>query len=140
MNGGEEIPALNESWTLLGAKITEWVSGITMGFLALVVCEEFLGIKGAHAMPLLLVIGVFTTITLASTRLRFLDEERGIMYKVMDKAGFPPPGIPKPASMQPYWSGARALWVKEKSNFNQLGLIDVVNFEEDEDKQSLKRK
>jgi hypothetical protein len=140
MNGGEEIPALNEPWTLLGAKITEWVSGITMGFLTLIVFEEFLGIRGARAMPVLLIIGVSTTVTLASIRLKFLDEERGIMYKVMDKAGFPPPGIPKPASMQPYWSGARAPWVKETSNFYKLDLIDVVNYKEEEQEQLLKRK
>lgn len=140
MNGGSEIPALNESWTLLGAKITEWISGVTMGFLALLICEEFLGIKGAHVMPLLLLISLATTVTLASIRLRFLDEERGIMYSVLDKAGVPPPGIPKPASMQPYWSGARAMWVKDKSNFNQLRLIEVVNFKDGEDKETLKRK
>ena len=139
MDSGEEIPALNESWTLLGAKVSEWISGVTMGILVLVVCEEVFGIKGASVMPILLVVAVITTVTLASLRIKYLDEERGIMYRFLDAIGFPPPGIPTPASQQPEWSGCRVHALKEKSNFVQLGLEEIINLpDEKEDNGRLK--
>lgn len=140
MDNGEEIPALNESWTLLGAKVSEWISGATMGILVLVVSEEVFGIKGASVMPLLLVVGVTTTVALASLRIKYLDEERGIMFRFLDAVGFPPPIIPRPASQQPEWSGCRSSGPKEKSYFVQLKLEEIVNLpDEKEDNSSLKR-
>lgn len=140
MDNGEEIPALNESWTLLGAKVSEWVSGATMGILVLVVSEEIFGIKGASVMPLLLIVGVATTVALASLRIKYLDEERGIMYRFLDAVGFPPPGIPTPASQQPEWSGCRSPGPKEKSYFVQLKLEEIVNLpDEKEENTTLKR-
>jgi len=126
MDSGEEIPSLNEGYTLFGAKISEWVAGITTGFISMFIAQEFFGVRGPTIAPLLFVISGATTIFLRTTRIRFPDEERGMMNAVLDSLGFTPPGLPDTARNQPYWSGGRIRRLPDKSNFNQLDLLQVV--------------
>lgn len=130
MDSGEEIPGLNEDWTLLGAKLMEWVSGLVM---CMVVSEIFM-LKTTKVAPILVMVLLGTVFGLAALRRRYPDEERGIRNQAMVAMGLPPPGIPAPASIQPQWSGAPVRGQEERSYFEQLGLAQVFpNTEEDEE-------
>lgn len=126
MDSGEEIPSLNEGYTLFGAKVSEWVAGISTGFIAMFVAQEFFGVRGPTIAPILFVISAGTTYFLRTTRIRFPDEERGMMNRALDFLGLTPPGLPDTARNQPYWSGSRVRRLPEKSNFNQLNLLQIV--------------
>jgi hypothetical protein len=121
MDEGHVIPALNEDWSFAGAKLMEWMAGITTAFLASTAVE-----KPAHWMPFLVLIMIGTTLSLATLRKRFPDEERGVMNLFMTTCGFAPPGIPTPAKLQPRWSGGRIHNLKDSSLYMQLELDDVV--------------
>lgn len=121
MDNGEEIPGLNEDWTFAGAKLFEWIAG----FMALLIASELFVENAGRSMPLLVMIMVMTTFGLASLRRSFPDEERGVRNLVMLSLGFNPPGIPKPAQVQPVWSAAPVRELEENSNFRQLGLDEV---------------
>ncbi|MCO6432479.1 MAG: hypothetical protein J5J00_16620 [Deltaproteobacteria bacterium] len=121
MDNGEEIPGLNEDWTFAGAKLFEWLAG----FMMMLISAEVLVDNPGRSMPLLVGVMVITTTSLASLRRAFPDEERGVRNMVMVACGFPPPGIPKPASIQPLWSGAPLRNLDEKCHFNQLGLGEI---------------
>ena len=121
MDSGHVIPALNEDWSFAGAKLMEWLAGITTAFL----CSNLFE-KPAHYMPLLVLIMIGTTLTLAMLRKQFPDEERGVMNLFMTSCGFPPIGIPAPSKLQPLWSGARIESPKESCLYLQLGLDEVL--------------
>ena len=130
MDSGEEIPGLNEDWTLLGAKLMEWVSGLVM---CMVVSELFM-IKTTRAAPILVMVLLGTVFGLAACRRRYPDEERGIRNQAMVAMGLPPPGIPAPSAIQPAWSGAPVRSMEEKSYYAQLDLERVFpNSSDDED-------
>ena len=121
MDNGEEIPGLNEDWMFAGAKLFEWIAG----FMALLITSEVFVSNASRSMPLLVMVMVGTTFGLASLRRGFPDEERGVRNLVMITLGFEPPGIPKPAQIQPLWSAAPVRELKENTNFRQLGLDDI---------------
>lgn len=123
MDNGEVIMGLNEEWTLGGAKLGEWIGGFMMFIIAQ---ELFFGNIGRN-MPWLMLIWVTTTFGLAGLRRSFPDEERGIRNAAMTAAGFAPPGIPTPASLQPYWSGAPLRRLKKETILVQLGLEDIID-------------
>lgn len=134
MDNGEVIPGLNDDWTLGGAKLGEWVAG----FMMFIVCSELFFENIARSMPQLLVIWVATTFTMAATRRTFPDEERGIRNAALTAVGIPPPGVPIPAALQPYWSGAPMREIPTECWFNRLRLHEV--FEESEDTSSTANK
>ena len=130
MDNGEEIPGLNEDWTFAGAKLFEWIAG----FMMLLISAEVLVDNAGRSMPLLVVVMVVTTSGLASLRRAFPDEERGVRNLVMVSCGFPPPGIPKPAPLQPLWSGAPIHELPSESHFMALKLDELFpNFNPAED-------
>ncbi len=122
MDNGQVIPGLNESWTMLGAKLMEWVSG----FVALICAQELIFKESAgKAMPALMMIWFGTTLGLAALRKRFPDEERGLANMCMVSMGFCPPGIPAPADLQPIWSGCPLRELNEETEFRYLDLDQV---------------
>jgi len=124
MDSGEEIPGLGDSWTFLGAKPFEWIAGLPT---FLIVSEFFFKGSSAKNMPILLICMIGTTITLATLRQRFPDEERGLLNLLAVKCGFPPPNIPTPADLQPIWSGAPIRKLPAEREFVQLGLDKVFD-------------
>lgn len=132
MDNGEEIPCLNESWTFAGAKVNEWMAGLA----SMIIITELLQINAGRSMPILLTVWLGTTFALAVLRRQFVDEERGIRNFVMESLGFAPPGIPRPASLQPYWSGAPLRELKEDCWFSKLKLDDVLVAEEGSERNS----
>lgn len=129
MDDGHVIPALNEDWSFAGAKLMEWMAGLTTAFL----CSNLFE-KPAHYMPLLVIIMIGTTLMLMTLRKRFPDEERGVMHLFMTTCGFAPPGIPAPSKIQPRWSGGRIAGMKSTCLYVQLGLDAVVNKPREDDR------
>lgn len=129
MDNGEVIPGLNEDWTLGGAKLGEWVAG----FMMFIVCSELFFENIARSMPQLLVIWVVTTFSMAAMRRSFPDEERGIRNSAMTALGLPPPGIPIPAALQPYWSGAPMRVLPRERWYSRLRLFEVFEAEEEDE-------
>jgi hypothetical protein len=127
MDDGHVIPALNEDWSFAGAKLMEWMAGLTTAFLASSAVE-----KPAHWMPFLVLIMIGTTISLATLRKRFPDEERGVMHLFMTTCGFAPPGIPAPSKLQPRWSGGRISSLNKNSLFMQLDMDELLQMAQDE--------
>lgn len=122
MDDGHVIPGLNEEWSFAGAKLMEWMTGLTTAFLVSSLIE-----KPATAMPLLVIILIGTTLSLSNLRKRFPDEERGVMNLVMTSLGFQPIGIPAPAKLQPRWSGGRISELPERCLFIELKLDSIIN-------------
>lgn len=133
MDDGQVIPGLNEGYTLAGAKIMEWTSGMVMAMMS----SELLHVKMATSGPLMILIALGTTFTMASLRRGFPDEERGLCNACMVALGFEPPGIPSPAQFRSYWSGAPVRGLPDKSYFVELGLIDVIGKDEEGDAGSI---
>jgi hypothetical protein len=129
MDDGHVIPALNEEWSFAGAKMMEWIAGVVTAFLCSTAVE-----KPAHWMPFLVLIMIGSTLSLATLRKRFPDEERGVANLFMTALGFSPPGIPAPSKIQPRWSGGRIHNLKENSMYLQLGLDEVVHMAQIEPK------
>ena len=126
-DSGEVLQGLNENWTFLGANMLEWASGLVV-FLMI----SAFSTTPARAMPFMLGGWVLTTTTLASLRSMFPDEERGVRNAMLTAAGFPPPGIPAPSALQPYWSAAPVRILSEESNFARLGIDQLLpSFERD---------
>lgn len=126
MDNGEVIVGLNEEWNLGGAKIGEWVAG----FMMFIIASELFFTNIGRSMPWLMLIWVCTTFGMAGLRRSFPDEERGIRNAAMTAVGFSPPGIPTPASLQPYWSGAPLRQLKKETMLVQLKLDELI-FEEE---------
>lgn len=129
MDDGHVIPALNEDWSFAGAKLMEWMAGLTTAFLASTAVD-----KPAVMMPFLVLIMIGTTLSLATLRKRFPDEERGVMHLAMTVCGFAPPGIPAPAKLQPRWSGGRLYAPKAECLFMQLELDEIIAMAQEEPK------
>jgi hypothetical protein len=127
MDDGHVIPALNEDWSFAGAKLMEWMAGITTAFLASTAVE-----KPAVWMPFLVLVMIGTTLSLATLRKRFPDEERGVMNILMTTCGFAPPGIPVPSKLQPRWSGGRITTLDKDSMFMQLELHQTIQMAQEE--------
>ena len=121
IDNGHVIPGLNESWTLLGAKASEWMSGLVAFMLVYNLPD-----KPLRYMPVLLGVFVATAVGMAALRRRFPDEEKGMRNYAAMMIGIQPPGIPAPAYMQPIWSGAPLRALPEESEFMQLGLTEVL--------------
>jgi hypothetical protein len=121
MDNGEEIPGLNEDWQFAGAKIFEWISGFMMMLLA----AQTLVLHPGKSMPFLVAVMIGTTFGLAQIRRAFPDEERGVRNLAMLSLGFAPPGIPRPAKLQPMWSGAPNKELAENTIFMQLNLDEL---------------
>ena len=122
MDSGSVIPGLNEDWTFAGCKPFEWLAGFMTSFLVANMVD-----KPATWMPILVMIWIGTTLSLAFLRKKFPDEERGVRNLVMVTCGFEPPGIPAPAKLQPLWSGAPIKNVKKDCLYEQLGLEELKN-------------
>lgn len=122
MDNGHVIHGLDEGWTLLGAKLMEWVAG----FVALIIGNELFFHKIGQGMPILFAIWVATTMGLASLRRSFPDEERGVRNYFLTLLGFAPPGIPAPQKIQPVWSACPIRQLKEDCAFKQLDLDKVL--------------
>ena len=118
MDNGEVIPGLNEDWTLGGAKLSEWVGG----FMMFIIASELFFTNVGKSMPQLMAIFIGGTFGMAALRRMFPDEERGIRNAAMTAMGIPPPGIPAPAVLQPYWSGAPMREMDETTEFKALSL------------------
>ena len=127
MDNGEVITGLSDEWTLGGAKLTEWIAGFTVFILA----SEMFFTSVARMMPVLLGIWLTTTYGLATLRRAFPDEERGIRNAALTAVGIEPPGIPAPAILQPYWSGAPVQSLSATSEFVRLGLEEAMQPEVD---------
>ena len=123
MDNGEVIPGLNEDWTFAGCKAMEWAAGFVM----MLVFSELFFTKPAKQMPYLMTVWMMTTLTLASVRRQFPDEERGLRNYLMTALGFCPPYIPAPARLQPLWSGAPMRKMDEKNKLVSLGLDKVLD-------------
>ncbi|MCB0359881.1 MAG: hypothetical protein KDD44_09600 [Bdellovibrionales bacterium] len=115
-DSGEVLPGLNDTWTFMGANMMEWCVG-----LCVFVCIGACATTPAAAMPLMLGSWIGTTYTLAGVRKSFPDEERGTRNAVLTALGFPPPGIPAPAALQPRWSAAPLKELNEATRFRKLG-------------------
>lgn len=122
MDDGQVIPGLNEEWSFAGAKLMEWMTGVTTAFLVSSLIE-----KPATAMPLLVIVLIGTTLFLSNLRKRFPDEERGVMNLAMTSLGFQPIGIPAPAKLQPRWSGGRITKPSDKCLLVELQLELIIN-------------
>lgn len=120
MDNGVVIPGLDEDWSLGGAKLAEWGAG----FMAFIIASEFFDNVG-RSMPYLLVILVTTTMAVAAVRKTFPDEERGIRNAALTAMGIEPPGIPPPAALQPYWSGAPTRSLGADCEMVRLGLDNI---------------
>jgi hypothetical protein len=130
MDSGEEIYGLGEEWSFLGAKVVEWCAGLAMFIIA---SEIFFKGDLAGSMPFLLAVWIATTVSMATLRKRFPDEEKGLMNMLMVTCGFAPPGIPAPAEIQPLWSGAPIRYMPEGAEFSQLGLEEVFGVEDEDE-------
>lgn len=127
-DNGEVIPGLNEDWTFAGAKMMEWVSGLVMMML---VSEILLKGNIGKEMPLLLMVWIGTTLTMATLRKNYPDEERGLANAALSQCGFHPPGIPAPAALQPVWSGAPIRGLDKNTAFLKLGFDELFPEEEE---------
>ncbi len=128
MDDGYVIPGLNESWTFMGAKLMEWVSGLCG---ALVFQELFITNVG-RSMPLIIMVLVGVPFALSNWRQMYPDEERGIRNQLMTLVGLAPPGIPRPSALQPLWSGLPVQELSETNLFRQLELDKVFNLSKEE--------
>lgn len=114
---GEVLQGLDENWSFMGANAMEWGCALAVFMLISLFADSV-----ARAMPFMLIGGIMTAVTLASMRKSFPDQERGVRNAVTTFFGFPPPGIPTPAKLQPIWSGSPMREIAPQSRFIQLGL------------------
>ena len=127
MDDGEVLQGLNENWTFMGANMFEWCSG----FMVFVIVSIFFA-SPARGMPYMLAACILTTATLASLRMSYPDEERGMRNALAASIGVPPPGIPRPARLQPIWSACPLRKLPDNTRFMRLGLTKVFpTFERD---------
>lgn len=113
---GEVLPGLNESWNFMGANAMEWAAGLVV-FLMISLFAD----SPARAMPFMLAGWILTTVSLASMRRSFPDEERGVRNAIAASCGFHPPGIPAPAVLQPTWSHAPIRKMNPNTKFMKYG-------------------
>ena len=116
-DNGEVLQDLHKSWTFLGANMMEWASGLVVFLLI-----SLFGESPVRVMPFMLLGCVGTAYSLASLRMMFPDEERGVRNAVMSSLGFKPVDIPAPSNFQPVWSGAPLIELPENWRFTEMGL------------------
>jgi len=129
MDNGTVIPNLDQQWTLAGAKLMEWIAGFAM----FIICSELYNGPVTRIMPVLMLIWFGTTLGLATLRRKYPDEERGARNQIMLAFGFAPPGIPTPAAIQPFWSGAPIKALKKDSYFEDLKIAEILPKREEKD-------
>jgi len=125
-DSGEVLPGLHKSWTFLGANLMEWASGLVVFLLI-----SLFGESPVRVMPFMLIGCVVTAYSMASLRMLFPDEERGVRNAVMTAMGVPPIGLPAPASIQPVWSGAPLNELPDDWRFSRVGLDQLYPTFED---------
>jgi hypothetical protein len=133
MDDGQVIPGLNEGYTLAGAKVMEWASGLVMAMIS----SELMQVNVATSGPMMIIVALGSVFSLAALRRGFPDEERGLRNSCMVALGFEPPGIPAPAQFRDYWSGAPMRAAPENSYFVQLNLEEVLALKSDEEHGSI---
>ncbi len=116
-DSGEVLQGLDEDWSFMGGNAMEWACGLVVFLLISLFADS-----PARAMPFMLLGWILTTTTLASLRKSFPDQQRGVKNAVCTACGFPPPGIPAPSSLMPFWSGAHSREIDPKSRFVELDL------------------
>jgi hypothetical protein len=116
-DNGEVLQGLDEDWTFMGANAMEWACGLVVFVLISLFADS-----PARAMPFMLLGWVLTTTTLAGMRRSFPDQERGVRNALCTACGFPPPGIPAPAVLQPVWSGSHLRELRTQTRFHRYGL------------------
>jgi hypothetical protein len=127
MDNGEVLQGIEEDWNFMGANVMEW----SVGFVAFLMISLFAR-SPARAMPFMLAGGVLTTTTLAALRRTYPDEQRGLTNAALTTCGFPPPGVPAPAVLQPVWSGAPLKDIGKDTKFKKVGLDKLLpSFERD---------
>lgn len=114
---GEVLQGLDEEWSFMGANAMEWACGLVIFILISLFADS-----PAKAMPFMLAGWILTTTSLAGMRKSFPDEQRGVRNAISTSCGFPPPGIPAPAVLQPIWSGCPSREVKQNSKYTEYGL------------------
>lgn len=124
-DNGEVLPGLEKSWTFMGANLMEWASGL-MVFLIISIFGE----SPVRVMPFMLLGAVVTAYGLASLRMMYPDQERGVRNAFMTTMGVVPPNLPAPSSLQPVWSGGRVVDLPDNSKFMELGLADIYGLGE----------
>jgi len=129
MDDGQVIPGLNENWTFGGAKPMEWVSGLC----AAIIFQELFITNLGRSMPLVLMVLVAVPIGLATLRKTYPDEERGVRNYIMSLMGLTPPDIPKPAILQPIWSGAPVEKLRPRCIYLQLKLDEIFERKDEEE-------
>lgn len=127
MDSGETIQGLNESWEFFGAKVTEWMSGVMLGFIWLGLSPNNFG----ASMPMFFGFSVFIPYVLSTQRKLFPDEERGIRNNLCAFFGFNPPGIPAPASLQSVWSGCPLKEYDKEKEYVDLGIDEMLKVQDD---------
>jgi hypothetical protein len=132
MDNGEEIQGLEEGWTFLGAKISEWCAGIAV---FVMIGEVFFKGRMNSGIPIMAICGVGTAIALTRLRKTFPDEEKGVVNHFCVLFGFTPPGVPTPAELQDHWSGTPCAKLDADCEFVKLGLHDVFFPTKDEDEE-----
>ena len=126
-DSGEVLQGLSEEWSFLGANMMEWAAGLVV-FITISLFAN----SPARAMPFMLAGWVTTTVSLATIRHMYPDQERGVRNALLTYCGFPPPGIPAPAKIQPIWSGAPVREVPQQSKFVKAKLDQMFpSFERD---------
>jgi len=120
MDNGEVLQGIEEDWSFMGANLFEWAAG----FIVFLMISLF-GTSPTRAMPFMLAGWVVTTTTFAGLRRSFPDEQRGLRNAGMLTCGFPPPGIPIPARLQPVWSACPLRKVSENTKFAKLGFNEI---------------
>ena len=123
MDNGEVIHGLNEGWNFLGANVTEWIAGFLM---TLFIGSAF-RISPMGGAPIFVGTLGIITFGLAGLRKGQPDGIKGVANMFMCSLGLPPPGIPKPASIQPFWSGAPIKKTSEKKDYAHLNLDEMFD-------------
>ncbi len=123
MDNGEVINGLNEGWTFVGANVTEWIAGFIMTMLI----GSAFQISPVGGTPIFICTLCGITFGMAALRKQFPDGTRGVANQFMIALGLPPPGIPKPASIQPLWSGGPIRKVDEKKDYHHLDLDSMFD-------------
>ena len=104
----------------MGATMMEWSSGLVMFMIISLFCDS-----STTGMPVMLLGLVVTTMTMASIRKAYPDEERGIRNALMSACGICPVDVPPPAFLQPVWSSSPIDELNPNCAFVTLGFGEI---------------